>query len=492
MSVASQVLERLKKPFLVSGEGLKAKIFRGGVWLGSGFFAAQTLRFARNMLLTRMLVPAAFGTMAIVVSSTEILHTVMDIGVREAVIQNPKGSEDEYVNAAWWMSMGRALIFWTILCTLAPWIAKFYGNPELTPLFRLCACGLLFDGASSSKVFVAVKEMQFRKITIINFVSGISGVILTVALSYWLRSVWALVIGYAFESAARCVLSFIICPFLPHLRWSKAAIRDLWQFSQRMFGLSFLNLIFARTDIFVLGKLNSAAALGLYTVAVYTVQAPMGFIMSMLGQTIMPAIAMVQGDKARINRILLKVMSAIMLVCMPAIVFAFFCGHSLLMLAYGHRYGPASGPLIVASVVALANLLSGQITSVFFATGHPHLHRNCVVVMACTMIALIYPCVHQFGIIGGQYASLAAVLAGLTFQLVGVHRLTGFKLFNFGGILLVAGAVSLSAVVVCMISTAVAPAARPLPNIITGMAGCMLAYTLSAAVFFRQKQKLAF
>jgi O-antigen/teichoic acid export membrane protein len=477
---------------IFSGESLKASVFRGGMWLGTGLFTEQVVRFGRNMLLARLLAPAAFGTMAIVASATSIIHTMMDIGVRDAIIQNPRGGEDEYVNAAWWMSIGRAASFWMILCILAPWIAKFYGNPELSPLFRVCATGLLFDGAMSARVYVAIKEMKFRKWAIINHLGGIGGVLFTIALSYYIRDVWALVIGYAAESAARCTLSYFICPFLPALRWSRAAARELWSFSKRMFGLSLLNLIFARTDVFVLAKLNSAAELGLYTMAVYLVQTPVSFIMNLLGQTILPAFARVQEDKARMNRILLQVTSAIVLVGMPAIVFAFFCGHSLLTLAYGHRYAAAAGPFIVASAVALLNLLNGQITSIFFATGRPNLHRVCIIVMAATMVILIYPFVRYFGIIGGQFACLAAVTAGLLFQVVRVHRLTGLSLSNYGGIFLIAGAVSLSVVAVCLGSRSLALAAQPLPNVIFGGVGCLLAYAVTAAVFLRRREKFAF
>jgi O-antigen/teichoic acid export membrane protein len=490
VSVAAQLSERVKKLTLFSGQGLKAKVFRGGAWLGSGLFVEQAARFGRNMLLARLLAPSAFGTMAIVASATSIIHTMMDIGVRDAVIQNPRGGEDEYVNAAWWMSFGRALSFWAVLFAVAPWIARFYGNPELSPLFRVCAAGLLFDGAMSAKVYVAIKEMKFQKWAVINHVGGICGVLFTIGLSYFIRDVWALVIGYTAESAARCTLSFFICPFCPQLKWNGAATRDLWKFSRRMFGLSFLNLIFSRTDIFVLAKLNSAADLGLYTMAVYLVQTPTSFVMNLLGQTILPAFARVQDDHARMNRILLQVTSALVLVGMPAFVFAFFCGRSLLTLAYGARYGAAAGPLIVAAAVALLNLLNGQITSVFFATGRPHLHRVCIIFMAGTMVILIYPFVHRFGIIGGQLACLAAITVGFLFQIYRVSRLTGLNLSSYGGLFLVAAGVSLSAVAVCLGARYIFLSQRPVPSVLFGVAGCLLAYSFAAMIFWRGKQKL--
>ncbi len=487
MAIGERLFETLKK-LRRPGAGLKAQVVHGGIWFGGGLFAEQAVRFGRNMLLARLLAPSAFGTMAIVASVTSIIHTLMDIGVRDAVIQNPRGNQDEYVNAAWWMSFGRSLALWASLYVLAPWIARFYGNPELSPLFRVCATGLVFAGATSAKMYVAVKEMEFQKAAVVSHLGGICGVLFTILLSFFVRDVWALVIGYASESVARFVLSFAICPFVPRLGWDRTAVRDLWKFSRRLVGLSFLNLLFARTDIFVLAKLHSAAELGLYTMAVYLIQTPTSFVMNLFGQTILPAFASIQHDHARVNRILLQVTSAIVLVGMPALVFALFCGKSLLTLAYGARYGAAAGPFMVACAVALLNLMNGQITSVFFASGRPDYHRFAILVMAGAMIAAIYPCIQRFGVVGGQWACLAAITFGFMFQIYRVHHLTGLNLYAYGKAFGIAALISLSAAGVCLSARWFHVLQRPLSNILLGSAGCALAYGL-ALLFSRSKQK---
>ena len=101
---------------------------RGGVLLGGGSIAEQASRFARNMILTRLLAPSAFGAMAIVMSSSAIVGALTEVGLKAAVIQNPRGGEDAYLNAGWWMGMGRAIIMYVIIFAMAPWVAHFYGN----------------------------------------------------------------------------------------------------------------------------------------------------------------------------------------------------------------------------------------------------------------------------------------------------------------------------------------------------------------------------
>src|SRR5208283_4361354 len=252
MNFAS-IHERVKVRFdrLLLAGTLRAKATRGAMFLGGGSVAEQASRFARNMLLTRLLAPSAFGAMAIVMSSSAIVGALTEVGVKQAVIQNPRGGEKAYLNAGWWMGFGRALITYVIIFAMAPWVAHFYGIADLSALLRVTLLGSLFDGAMSPRSILAQKEMKFGRWMAISNGGGICGVILTVVLSFFLRDVWALAIGFGSENAFRCLLSYILYPGLPSLVWERDAIRDLYRFSKQAFGLSFLNLIFSRTDIFV-------------------------------------------------------------------------------------------------------------------------------------------------------------------------------------------------------------------------------------------------
>src|SRR3984885_6476151 len=287
---------------LLLGDGLKAKAMRGGTWLGAGSVTEQVARFTRNMILTRLLAPGAFGAMAIVLSCSAIIGTLTDVGQRASVIQNPRGGEDAYLNAGWWIAMCRAISIYAIIFALGPRVAQFYGNAELSGLLRVALLSTLFDGVMSPRSILAQKEMKFGRWMAISNGGGICGVILTVVLSFVIRDVWALAIGFASENAFRCLLSYVFYPGLPSLGWDSGPVRDLYGFSKQAFGLSFLNLIFSRTDIFVLGKLYSTTQLGFYTMGVALVATPSTFITNMFAQTLFPAFSHVQDDKERLNR----------------------------------------------------------------------------------------------------------------------------------------------------------------------------------------------
>lgn len=473
---------------LLLGSTLRAKAARGAVFLGGGSVAEQATRFARNMLLTRLLAPSAFGAMAIVMSSAAIVGTLTEVGLRAAVIQNPRGGEKAYLNAGWWMGMVRSIGMYVIIFAMAPWVAHFYGNAELSALLRVTLLGTLFDGAMSPRSILLQKEMKFGRWMAISNIGAICGVVLTVILSFILRDVWALAIGYCSENVFRCLLSYILCPGLPSLGLDRSAARDLYRFSRAVIGLSFLNLIFSRTDIFVLGKLYSPTALGLYAMAVALVQTPSSFLTTMLGQTLFPAFAHVQEDTARVNNILVEVTSWMILLGLPGVVVIYLCGHSLLSVAYGARYVASAGPLAVAGIVVFLNVLNVGITCAFSGLGRPELHRRAVAASAVIMMIVIYPACKLLGVVGGQVAALIAISVSYLVQVIRMRGLTGLDLLRYGKAFLPAVLVSGGLLGVGLGARFFGLATKPLPNIALGAVACAIAYALCVPPFLRNRQ----
>jgi lipopolysaccharide exporter len=487
-NIYGRVKRVASRPLL--GDGLRAKAARGGAWLGSGSFAEQVARFARNMLLARLLAPSAFGAMAIVLSSASLINSFSDVGVLPAIIQNPHGAKQTYLNVAWWLGLARALVMYALVFASAPWVARFYGNVDLTALLRVALLSMILEAMLSPRAKLAQKEMKFGHWAFISNGGGICGVALTIGLSFIMRDVWALAIGYCSENAFRCFFSYVAYPGLPSLDWDKHAFRDLLHFSKGMVGLSFLNLLFARTDIFVLAKLHSAAVLGIYALAVNLVQTPASFLIKLLAQTLLPAFSHVQSDMERLNRILTEVSSWAILLGLPAVTMIWLCGSSLLTVFYGHRYGivAAADALGLAAAVALLNSLNSLITSLFFATGEPALHRRAVAVSAITMVLAIYPACRYLGLAGGQVAALVAITASYILQLVRIRRITGLDLSRYVRPFVPAAVASAGVLLADMSAHFLGLGTRPLTNIAIVAISCLVAYLLCVPLLIKIRQ----
>jgi O-antigen/teichoic acid export membrane protein len=411
-----------------SGESLKSIAIRGSVWLGIASGGEQVFRLIRNMILARLLAPEAFGLMAIAVSINAAFESFSQIGIREAIIQNPRGHERSYLNGAWWLSCGRAFIIYVIIWVSAPWISDFYNNHQLIPLLRVVFLSVLLNGLMSSEAYAAIKEMQLKKWVIVYHGGSICGILSAILLAYIIPNVWALVIGYTIEAAVRCILSFIVCPFYPRFDFDRENMRALLKFSRGMFGLPILTFIYLNIDVFVIGKVLTIEDLGLYSLAAGIAWMPFQFITSIMTLVMSPAFAKKQNDQDWINQWTLNLTKIIAFVGFPLLCWVFFYGREILTLVYGVKYGAVAIPFAIIFANALMRTVSVPIAIVYISIGRPELHRYFTGLRTILIIFLIWPAIHFFGLIGAASAGLISMIIGNLFQVKRMNRLTGLAL----------------------------------------------------------------
>lgn len=469
--------DQLRK-YLAEGQ-FRKQVLHGGVWLGAGTVFAQLFRFCRNILLARILAPDVFGAMAIIISVSSMIDTFSEIGIREAVIQSPNGHRRDYLNSALWFSAVRATVSYAVVYALAPFIARMYRNPELADLARLALAGVIFRGVMSPAAFAALKRMEYRRWTILQYGSSMAGTVITVVLALAMRDVRALALGFALEFVILAAASYVLFPFKPQLRIRRHSARELLKFSKGVFGLAFLNLIYLRADILVLGKLISQEQLGIYAIAIYLAQIPSTFVLNYQAQILMPVFSQLQNQFSRVNSILAKGVFWLSLLAVPACVFVALSGRTFLALLYGKQYMSGFWPFFIAVLIAFVNIANAQITTAFYAFGKPHLHRLCLLIMAALMLALVYPAAHLLGTAGTQLAALLAISVGYAIQLWQIKRLTGFRVYaNKLSMLRLAGPVLI--LIVAIVLRGWVTFSGPATNLLLGTIAALLA--LAAAV----------
>lgn len=471
-------------------EKLKKETFHGGLWLTVGTGVEQGLRFLRNVILTRILAPEAFGLMAIVLAINAAFESFSEVGIKQAIIQNPKGETQSFLNGAWWFSFIRATGLYVLGYLGAPFIAQFYEDPTLTPLVRVAFLAIPLKGLMSPRAFVAMKEMKFVKWMSIEQGGGVIGILTSLFLAFWLENVWALVIGFTVESAARFVLSYFICPFFPNFHFEKALLRSLLKYARGIFGLPILTFVFMRTDIFVVGKICTSAELGLYSMGVTLARMPFLMFNNLMNKLMMPVFSKLQEDKLRINRATLGMTLMICLLGFPSLFFLILYGRKVLSVTYGSSYGVVAIPFAIAFATELLRSSSIPIATYFLMSGRPELHRLFTAIRAAFVVLLIYPAVKTFGLTGAASAALLAMVAGYVLQTQRMSRITGMRIRTYCGLFGKSIVISIPVPFLWFLSHYVSDV--PIVNIGAGVVGIAISFTLGAVLFFRSSDLMTF
>ncbi len=407
------------------GTSIRAKSARAVLALGIGTGAGRAVRFVRLMILARILAPDQIGTMSIIMSISLLSEALTEVGVRQSIIQNKKGADIDYLNAAWWMQVVRGLFFYGITFVLAPWISNFYNKPEMEIMLRVAFLAVVFRGCISPRAHVLEKEYKFGWAAFLVQGSAVLGAIISVVLAWIMKSVWALVIGFVSEMAILCILSFILVPFRPRFTMNRASFRELMKYARGMVGLPILTAISFQGPILILGKVISEDLLGLYYYAALLAYIPIDLHMRIISPVLLPAFSDRQDNEPALCRGLVQATQWTALLIVPFVVFMICCAGEILSLAYGSRYAAMAFPFVFLSLHVITQNETGVMSGLYLAIGRPDLQRRFTAVRTAIIICLVYPASIRFGALGSAASVFIACLAVLLIQSVTVRSVIG-------------------------------------------------------------------
>lgn len=275
-----QVFGRLKH--FMRGQGLATKALRGGALTLLGFGGGQALRFASNLILTRILFPEAFGLMALVYVFIQGLNNFSDVGITPAIMRSPRGDDPEFLNTAWTMQIIRGFSLWIVTFIIAWPAAQFFDAPLLAQLLPAIGVTLLISGFNPTRLDTANRHLNFGRLTVLDLSSQVITLVVAIVAAFILESVWALVISGIAGAAVHLVLLTVFLPGeLNKLHWEPKAARELINFGKWVFLSTVAGFFLSQGDKIILGKFLSIETLGIYNIGFFLAGFPL-----LLGGTI--------------------------------------------------------------------------------------------------------------------------------------------------------------------------------------------------------------
>ncbi|MFT4148687.1 MAG: oligosaccharide flippase family protein [Paracoccaceae bacterium] len=255
--------------------GLFGRALRGSAITAGAYAFAQAMRFASNLILTRLLYPEAFGIMALVSVVLIGLAMFSDVGIGPAISQHPRGDDRRFLDTAWTINVGRGAFLWLLTCALSLPAAHLYQAPELAHLLPVAGMTLLIAGFNPTRIDTANRHLLLGRVTALDLVSQVIGILAIVVLAWVMRSVWALVLGTIIGTVAKLVLVSLYLPG-PRNRfaWEPEAGRDLIHFGKWIFLSTACGFLLSQGDKAILGAYLSLDELGLYNIGYFLASFP--------------------------------------------------------------------------------------------------------------------------------------------------------------------------------------------------------------------------
>lgn len=468
-------------------DSLMGRSIRGGGFLAAGSLADNLLRFIRNIILARLLAPDAFGLMATIMAIVATAEAFAEVGLKPSIIQNKKGSEKEFLNVIWWFSAFRAIVLYILVFFATPFIAEFLNKPDATLILRVSLLVILFRGFTSPNIYVLQKELNFGKWVILTQSSGILSVVLSIISAFYLRSVWALVLGYLAEAILIFLFSYIFYPLIPKFQINLSYAKNIVSFSRKVFGLPILMVLYAQADNFVIGKVLSLGTLGLYYLARDLADMP-NKIFSKISPVFLPTFSLMQDDKEKMKITLLKITEITATFGLPFFTFLIIFSSPLLGIIYAPEYSTVAIPFSIFCVFVFLYILSILMMNVVFATGNPDQFRNASLARTFVFLILLYPATKYLGLIGAALSTALSMCLAFAIQIHYLKDLLNINIHEYFAKFIKGVKYSFIVLIPGIVFMVALPSHRIIAMVI-GAAFCILASCFGVVSFSRQKME---
>jgi O-antigen/teichoic acid export membrane protein len=413
-----------------SGGSLSQRTVRGGVWVFSLRIVQQIFGLARLLILARILAPSDFGLMGIALLAMSTLETFSQTGFQAALIQKKENIES-YLDAAWTVLILRGLLLFGILYFAAPFVASFFDTPEAKPIIQVIGFSVLFQAFTNIGVIYFQKELEFNKEFIYQFAGTLADFIVAISAVLILKNVWALVFGMLAGNAVRCIVSYLIHPYRPHLSRDLAKAKELFGFGKWVLGSSILIFLITQGDDILVGKLLGATALGFYQLAYRISNMPATEITHVISRVTFPVYSKLQNDIPKLREAYLKVLQVTAFLSFPVAGLIFVLAPDFTKIFLGEKWMPmvpAMQVLVFAGLVRSIAAISGPI---FYAVGKVQIDTRLQMIRFFVLAVLIYPFTIKWGILGASIVVFLSIfISNIGFVLMAI-KITKCNMKNF-------------------------------------------------------------
>lgn len=266
---------------------------------------AQIAKFFISLMFTavlaRLLMPRDYGLVAMVSVITGFVGIFKDGGLTIATVQRAELTHGQ-VSTLFWINSCLGLSLALLIVVLSPLVGWLYKDPRLVPITVALSLPFFLGGITAQMTALLQREMRFGAVAVIDIASlVISGSIgVAAAASGW--GPWGLVTMAVALGAANTILVFIFCRWRPSVPSRRTGVRSMLRFGGALTATRLIDGVASSLDVILLGRLFSAATVGVYVRSQTLMLQPLTQLMAPLQLVTLPLFSRLATSPEKLNR----------------------------------------------------------------------------------------------------------------------------------------------------------------------------------------------
>ncbi|MGE7689368.1 lipopolysaccharide biosynthesis protein [Lysinibacillus sp. NPDC097214] len=260
----------------------------------------QGIQFVVMILLARLLLPEDFGLIVLVAVFITLAGVFVQSGFNTALIQKKDADEVDF-STIFFLNLVVATVLYVILFFMAPLIATFFDQLQLTLVLRILSLTLFFGSINSIQNAVIARNMQFKKLFFSSLGSVVVSGIIGIVMAYANYGVWALVGQQLTNQFLVTAILWFTVKWRPKLIFSIVRARSLFSFGWKLMVSSLIDTMDTNIRSLLIGKMFSPSIVGFYSRGEQFPNLLVSNINGSMQSVMFPALASQQENRSRVK-----------------------------------------------------------------------------------------------------------------------------------------------------------------------------------------------
>ncbi len=397
---------------------------KGISWMGGLRVFTRLLALIKIAILARILIPAQFGIYGIATLVLGFLEMLTETGINVFLVQQ-REKIDEYINSAWVVSIIRGFIIGILIFVFAPFIASYFKNQNADYILYLVSVVPIIRGFINPSCIKYQKNLEFNKQfkydSVIFFVDAIFAIGLGVITKSENSFVWAMLASTILE----VILSFVYFKPTPKFIFEKEKTMEVINRGKWITGAGIANYLFQNIDDIVVGRVMGTASLGIYQQAYKISTLPVSEVGEVFNKVTFPIYVNLKNDRFRLRNAFLKTLIIICMLVIPFGYIVFKFPVEIIRFVLGETWISAAPVLQILAIYGMLKAISNSFFSLFLGIDKQEVVTYITLFSTVCLVAILYPLVKIFGILGAGYATIIATL--LTIPILVLYYVKYFR-----------------------------------------------------------------
>ena len=359
-------------------KSLKERTAKGLLWGGLSNGMMQLLGALFGLALMRLLTPADWGKVYMLNIFAALASTLQESGFIAALCNKKEPTDQEY-NAVFWFNMIVSSSLYIILWFLAPYIADFYNDPELTSLARFLFLGFLLSGLGTVQRAYLFGHLMVRETSICGITAMLLSGTIGVVLAWQGFAHWGIVAqSVAFVFFVQ-MMNWYYSKWRPSFHIDLRPAWDMFTFSSKLLLTNIFNILNNHAFSVLLGKCFGNTQAGVYGTARKWNDMASGTLNGMVSGVAQPTLAQVVDDKGRYVQIFRKMLRFISFISFPALLGLGMISEEFILIAGGEKWLASARILALLCIYGAFFPITTLYSNLTISRGHSGVNMACTI-----------------------------------------------------------------------------------------------------------------